>query len=239
MFMQHRKRVFTAAILFLGIVFFINENSANGIISNDEGREPFLKQVVLSDFENCQDWRAIATCPLGDTKIRKIPGKPKDLNKSVSGTNVSIQQDPKNEPEFCLGVKTFFKYPGYDRVEVKPPQAIKIPGKCRYVSGWVLCRGFAHRLFLKIKDYRGNNYLLPARYLNTEGWQQFQVYLPGYLPQSTKHTMSPLDPYFASFVVVAGLHEVRGTFYVYFDHLIASVDQFGMEYDGAEIRDVW
>ena len=35
-----------------------------------------LVEEWMSDFETCEDWRAISTSPLGDTKIRKIPGKP-------------------------------------------------------------------------------------------------------------------------------------------------------------------
>jgi len=43
----------------------------------------------MNDFESCEDWRAVATCPLGETKIRKIEGRPKVVDENG---NVQVVQ---------------------------------------------------------------------------------------------------------------------------------------------------
>ncbi len=51
----------------------------------------------MNDFEDCEDWRALSTCPLGDTKIRKIEGRPVSVNENGETQDVQIQLTDENE----------------------------------------------------------------------------------------------------------------------------------------------
>ncbi len=202
----------------------------------------------MNDFENCEDWRAVATCPLGETKIRKTKGKPmlvkedgsttpvveKDLG--LSGGKDENSQDHKSD--FVLGVKTYFMDRGFDRVEVFPPNEYIIRGKAKEVRVWVLGRKFRHTLFVKLRDYRGNIHKIKVGRLDFWGWKELSVIIPGWLPQSTRYAMLDKNLHFVSFYVESDVYEVPGTFYFYMDNFRIRTDL--TEFTGDKsIRDNW
>jgi len=203
----------------------------------------------LNDFEACEDWRAISTCPLGDTKIRKIPGKPRPVNDDGKIVNedgspgefkeeITDENGITHKNSFVLGVKTYFLDRGYDRVEVFPPNEYIIRGKAREMKIWVLGRKFRHTLFMKLRDYRGNLHKIKVGRLDFWGWKELSVIIPGWLPQSSTYALLDKNLHFVSFFVECDKFEVPGTFYFYLDQFRIITDL--SEFTGDEtIKDTW
>ena len=196
----------------------------------------------LNDFEVCEDWRAVATSPLGDTKIRKIIGKPRPFDEKgkVVETPNEITDDNglTHKTEYVLGVKSYFSDRGYDRVEVYPPNEYIIRGKAKEMKVWALGRKFRHTLYVKLRDYTGNIHKIKIGRLNFWGWRELSVILPGWLPQAAKYAMLDKNLHFVSFFVESDRFEVPGTFYFYLDNFRVITDL--SEFTGdTTIKDIW
>jgi hypothetical protein len=133
-------RVVSLSIIGLMILFLGNGsmdlkaqqgNPGTGTQAPQEKKQKQDGLVVdwLNDFESCEDWRATSTCPLGDTKIRKIPGKPRPVNTEGKAVNengepgefqneITDENGISHKNEYVLGVKTYLLDRGFDRVEV-------------------------------------------------------------------------------------------------------------------------
>ena len=203
----------------------------------------------LSDFEASEDWRAFSTSPLGETKARKIAGKPRPVDSQGRPVNedgelgefaetLTDENGFTSENKFVLGVKTYFHDRGFDRVEVGPPGEYIIRGKGKEIKVWVLGRKFRHTLFVKLRDFRGNIHKLKMGRLDFWGWREMSVIIPGWLPQSSSYAMLDRNLHFVSFFVECDVFEVPGTFYFYLDQLRVITDL--SEFTGDEtIRDNW
>ncbi|MCP4131646.1 MAG: endoflagellar filament sheath protein [bacterium] len=203
----------------------------------------------MNDFEACEDWRAEATCPIGDSKIRKIPGKPRPVN--VDGKAVDEEGNPGDfktdvtddngighKNEYVLGVKTYFLDRGFDRVEVFPPNEYIIRGKAREVRVWVLGRKFRHTLYVKLRDFKGHLHKLKIGRLDFWGWKEMVVIIPGWLPQSSSYAVLDKNLHFVSFFVESDKFEIPGAFYFYMDQFRVVTDL--SEFTGDEtIKDTW
>jgi hypothetical protein len=201
-----------------------------------------LVEDWMNDFEASEDWRALSTCPLGDTKIRKIPGKPRpvDDNGNIVEYPNEITDDNgiSHKSEFVLGVKSYFLDRGFDRVEVFPPNEYIVRGKAKEIKVWALGRKFRHTLFVKLRDYRGNIYKIKIGRLDFWGWKEMSVIIPGWLPQSASYAMLDKNLHFVSFFVESDLFEVPGTFYFYLDNFRVITDL--SEFTGDQsIKDTW
>jgi hypothetical protein len=203
----------------------------------------------LNDFEACEDWRAISTCPMGDTKIRKIPGKPKPVNSNGKivnengqpgefKTQVSDDNGVTHKNEYVLGVKTYFAERGFDRVEVFPPNEYIIRGKAKEVKVWVLGRKFRHTLYIKLRDFRGRIHKIKIGRLDFWGWKELSVIIPGWLPQSASYAILDKNLHFVSFFVESDKFDKPGTFYFYLDQFRVITDL--SEFTGdSSIKDTW
>jgi hypothetical protein len=198
----------------------------------------------LNDFENCEDWRAISTCPLEETKIRKMDGKPVKMEAGKVTpllAKTELEEKDKNlvhDDKFVLGVKTYFIERGYDRVEVFPPNEYIIRGKAKEMRVWALGRKFRHTLFMKLRDYKGTIHKIKVGRLDFWGWKEMKVIIPGWLPQSTRYAMLDKNLRFVSFFVESDHYEIPGTFYFYLDNLRVRTDL--SEYTGdRSIKDNW
>ncbi len=222
-----------------------NSGQSSGAAENQDG----LIIDWMNDFEACEDWRAVSTCPLGDTKIRKIPGKPRPINTEGKAVNekgeegefsdtVTDENGFTHENKSVLGVKTYFYDRGFDRVEVFPPNEYIVRGKAKEIKVWCLGRKFRHTLFVKLRDYRGDIHKLKVGRLDFWGWKEMSVIIPGWLPQSSTFAMLDKNLHFVSFYIESDRFEVPGTFYCYFDQFRIITDL--SEFTGDEtIRDNW
>ena len=255
--MNRKLKVATLSILF-GITVSIVGSDVSYLLaqqqgSGDGGNRQKLEGLVtdwLNDFENCEDWRAVATCPIGDTGIRKYPGKPRpmkdgqpvDENGEVGKefANETTEEDTGivHKNEYVLGVKTYFLDRGFDRVEVFPPNEYIVRGRAKEVKVWVLGRKFRHTLYVKLRDYRGNIHKLKMGRLDFWGWREMSAIIPGWLPQSTNYAVMDRNLHFVSFFVEHDIYEAPGPFYFYLDQFRVVTDL--SEFTGDEnIRDNW
>jgi hypothetical protein len=201
-----------------------------------------LVEDWMNDFEDAEDWRASATCPLGDTKIRKIPGKPTKVQEDGSVKPVQVELTDENgithSDKFVLGVKSYFFDRGFDRVEVFPPNEYIIRGKAKEVKVWVLGRKFRHTLYVKLRDWRGKLHKIKIGRLDFWGWREMSVVVPGWLPQNPSYAMLDKNLHFVSFFVESDKFEIPGTFYFYLDNfrIITDLSEFTGD---PTIRDNW
>ncbi len=246
--------IITLSLFMIGNdAIYLNAQEQPGTGGTEAGQPQLQKDGLvtdwLNDFEACEDWRAESTCPLGETKIRKIPGKPRPVNEK--GEFVNEQGQPGEFPaevtdengishknDYVLGVKTYFKERGYDRVEVFPPNEYIIRGKAREIKLWVLGRKFRHTLYVHLRDYRGKTHSLKIGRLDFWGWKELSVIVPGWLPQSSSYALLDKNLHFVSFYILSDKFEVPGVFYSYFDQFRVITDL--SEFTGDEtIKDTW
>jgi len=246
--------------ILMGILIFLVGNGNLALQAQSDPNKAAADQQVktglvwdwMNDFENCEDWRAVATCPLGETKTRKIEGRPRIVNDdgSVSvvptkdmgleGSEEKGKDENGNEHEikYVLGVRTYFMDRGFDRVEVFPPNEYIIRGKAKEVRVWVLGRKFRHTLYVKLRDYTGGLHKLKIGRLDFWGWREMSVVVPGWLPQSTRYALLDKNLQFVSFFVESDTYEVPGTFYFYLDNFRIRTDL--SEFTGdTSIKDTW
>lgn len=226
-----------SVVLFAGILMAQQNNQANNQKKEQKG---LLKDIQLDDFENAEDWRAFSTTPLGETKTRKTIqlGEIRDaLNPDlITEDEKKAFKDGTNN---ILGVKTFFKDRGFDRVEVRPPHEFKIKGVARQISMWVLGRKYRHTLYVKIRDFTGKLHKLRVGRLDFLGWRKMTVTIPGWVPQSPRYSLLDKNLQFVSLYVQSDVHEVGGEFYFYVDNLSLKVDKTETSYPGSLIKDTW
>jgi hypothetical protein len=201
-----------------------------------------LVEDWMSDFEACEDWRAVSTSPLGDTKIRKIPGKPRpvdDQGNAVETPNETTDDSGiTHKNDNVIGIKSYVIERGYDRVEVLPPNEYIIRGKAKELKVWALGRKIRHTLFVKFRDYRGKLHKIKIGRLDFWGWRELSVNIPGWIPQSPTYAMLDKNLHFVSFFVESDRFEGAGTYYVYLDNFRIISDM--SEYTGdAFIKDTW
>jgi hypothetical protein len=224
------------------IVFIVILISASFLLAQgtpEKKQKKGLQERSLERFEEAEDWRAKATCPLGETKTLKTlqKGKMEDVY------DENIVPEPEDVPQgklnHILGVKTYFCESGFDRVEVSPPHEYILDGKPRQFSIWVLGRNYRHTFYIKLRDYRDKIHKLRMGRLNFFGWRKLTITVPGWLPQSSRFALIDKRLHFVSFFVVADTHETIGTFYFYIDNLRYSTDVSESQYPGSEIKDNW
>ena len=259
--MRRMAKIFTLSIILGTIILYLGNSEINvnaqpkkttdtaGTTSKKRAKQDGLVVDWLNDFEDCEDWRAVATSPLGETKIRKIPGKPRPVN--AEGKIVNETGDPgefkeevtdengiSHKNKYVLGVKSYFLDRGFDRVEVYPPNEYIIRGKAREMKVWVLGRKFRHTLFIKLRDYRGRIHKIKVGRLDFWGWKELSLILPGWLPQSASYAMLDKNLHFVSFFVESDRFEIPGSFYFYLDQFRVITDL--SEFSGDEtIKDTW
>lgn len=201
-----------------------------------------LVEDWMDDFEASEDWRAMATCPIGETKIRKIPGKPRPIDDNGNEVNypdtITDENGITHENKYVLGVKTYFMDRGFDRVEVFPPNEYIVRGKAKEIKVWALGRKFRHTLSVKLRDYKGAIHKIKIGRLDFWGWREMSVIVPGWLPQSPGYALLDKNLHFVSFYVESDIYEVPGTFYFYLDNFRVITDL--SEFTGdTSIRDNW
>ncbi len=227
-------------VLYCVFVFFAVLSGVYGQEADNTPNKSVIVNDVLNDFESAEDWRAFSTSPLGDTKVQtKLQlGKMVDVYAPSNLTTAEKQlfQEGKNH---VLGIKTYFKDRGFDRVEIRPPHEYRVEGIGKEVSIWVLGRNYRHTLYFKFRNYAGKIYKLRAGRLNFFGWRKLTVTLPGWLSQDARFSLFDKNLRFVSMFVESDKREVGGPFYFYVDHLTMKVDRTKSSYPGSKIRDLW
>jgi len=236
--------ILAGAIIGLGAGIFAqaDDGTDDGTVTPEieEKTRGGMVDIELNKFEEAEDWRAYATSPLGDTKIKKSVqlGKIDDPQNPGNLTDDETKDFVEGQ-NHVLGVKSYFVDRGFDRVEVKPPHEYIIQGIGKQVSIWVLGRQYRHTLYIKLRDYRGNIHKIRMGRLDFFGWRKMTVPVPGWVPQSTRFALYNKNLHFVSLFVVSDSHEVPGTFYFYVDNLFMKVDRSEMDYPGSLIKDTW
>ena len=244
--MKREVKTVILSLLIGGLILLVGEGNimlqAQEAQPQEKKKQDGLVVDWLNDFEACEDWRAVPTCPLGETKIRKIPGKPRPLGEDGNvieyPDTITDDNGITHQNQYVIGVKTYFLDRGFDRVEVFPPNEYIIRGKAKEMKVWALGRKFRHTLFVKLRDYKGKIHKIKIGRLDFWGWKELSVIIPGWLPQSASYAMLDKNLHFVSFFVESDIYEVPGTFYFYLDNFRVVTDL--SEFTGdTTIKDTW
>lgn len=233
-------------LLFFNFAFSQEENSeVEGVpgendASTYERKVADLRYVLISDFESAEDWHAVSTSPLGETRIKKViqRGPIYDI---FNRNNLTPKEKSAFKPlgNHILGVKTYFKNNGFDRVEIRPHHEYILRGSVKQVSLWSLGRSAAHDLYVNLRGCDGKVYRVLMGSLDYVGWRKLTGTVPGWLPQPVRNTVLDCSTRFVSIVVESDHFEPRGVYYFYIDQLVVRTDKSDLRYPGVEIRDNW
>ena len=122
---MNRKLKAAALLIVIGALVIIIGNDGSRLLAQTaenkgDGKDKSgLITDWLNDFEDCEDWRADATCPLGETKIRKYEGKPNPMkdgkpvnDKGEAGdfpdTSTEEEGGIVHQNKYVIGVKSYF-----------------------------------------------------------------------------------------------------------------------------------
>lgn len=234
--------VLTGAVIFAGLLTAQGTTGTATTTTTAKGPndQSLLKDFFLSDFENAEDWRAFATSPLGETKVRKTIqlGPIRDVFNPDQITD-DEKKDFEENKNHVLGIKTNFVDRGFDRVEIMPPHEYTVKGVARQISVWALGRNYRHTLYVKIRDFSGKLHKLRFGRLDFLGWRKLILTIPGWVPQSPRYSLLDKNLKFVSIFVESDVHEVGGQFYFYVDNLSMKVDKTDVVYPGSQIKDTW
>ena len=191
--------------------------------------------VLVSDFEDAAYWLATIPRDQGIVEMRRREG-PAPLKKRLAEFGDG-QLEPNN---FVLGLKVVFFRRGHNTIAIEPVRPIPIEGITKTISVWVVGRNFNHVLKVVLLDFWGNRKELIMGSLNFIGWQQLTVAIPPTILQSEFHYRDQPGLRFAGFKIETDPAESFGTYYVYFDQLMAVSDLISLtQRDEDDVSDDW
>lgn len=213
-----------------------------------EGME--LRAIQIDRFEN-EPWEATST-PF-DPII--IPEKPeiKPIN-DCKPKNLLTDASNKN----CMGLRFRFVYPGTNVVELVPPKSreyerfegrldenqkpvvrkvrgIRMPGKVKAISIWVLGRGNEFNLEGWVEDWKGNTHIYQFGSLDFVGWRPLTITIPENVPQDVESFPQTKNLVFKKLVLRSTPKTSQEEVVVFFDSLKVLTDTYDVFFDGADV----
>jgi len=185
-----------------------------------------LTNILVEDFENCDAWTALMPLNQGFARTRKVAAAPK-----------KVKEEYPDRAKYVLGVKVWAYSRGFNWVEIKPPQPLRITQKLKALSIWVAGRNYRHSLEIWVRNYKGGEYPVYMGRLHFRGWRRltaklpknvmatyYEKYVPQYKPMEITKIVLRYDP-----------NERAGIYYLYLDNIEAVVDTYEEPYDGDDL----
>lgn len=227
--------VITLFILLLALptTLYLNAQQVSSATSEPGIQEgELLADIIVSKFEDAESWIGQMPLDQGSIFLMKRYGKPNALPEVDPATGL--------DNKYVLGVKVMFNKRGFNRFVVRPPRPIKIPGITKSLSIWVAGRNFSHTLMFHILDFNHQDKLLKVGQLNFLGWKRLTFVIPPTLIQDEYHYSDLEGITFLGIAIETNPAESYGTFYVYFDELMAKTNIFNLStQDKDDMIDNW
>ena len=177
-----------------------------------------------------------------------------DANNACRPQNLAHDESNKK----CLGLRFKFIYPGNNVVTLIPPaskkiyrvldeldhnnkpkvqelRGLKLPGKVKAVSVWVLGRGNDYSLEAWVQDWKGSTHILKMGSINFVGWRPLSAKVPIYVPQDIDTYPQTKNLILTKLILRSNLGANTEKVVVFLDSLKVLTDMYDVHFDGADI----
>lgn len=158
----------------------------------------------------------------------------------------------------CLGLRFKFIYPGNNVVALIPPASrkiyrtldeldhnnkpkvqeipgLKLPGKVKAVSVWVLGRGNDYTLEAWVQDWRGSTHVLKMGSVNFVGWRPLTAKVPIGVPQDIDTYPQTKNLVLTKLVLRSKPTANTEKVVIFFDAVKVLTDMYDVHFDGADV----
>lgn len=158
----------------------------------------------------------------------------------------------------CLGLRFKFIYPGNNVVALTPPASkkvyrvldeldhnnkpkvqeipgIKLPGKVKAVSVWVLGRGNDYTLEAWVQDWKGSTHVLKMGSVNFVGWRPLTAKVPVGVPQDIDTYPQTKNLVLTKLVLRSKPSANTEKVVIFFDSVKVLTDVYDVHFDGADV----
>lgn len=158
----------------------------------------------------------------------------------------------------CLGVRFKFIYPGNNVVALTPPASkkiyrvldeldhnnkpkvqevpgLKLPGKVKALSVWVLGRGNDYTLEAWVQDWKGSTHILKMGSVNFVGWRPLTTKVPVGVPQDIDTYPQTKNLVLTKLVLRSKLTANTEKVVIFFDSVKVLTDMYDVHFDGADV----
>lgn len=158
----------------------------------------------------------------------------------------------------CLGVRFKFIYPGNNVVALYPPDTkkitrvldeldhnnkpklqevpgLKLPGKVKAISVWVLGRGNDYTLEAWVQDWKGSTHILKMGSVNFVGWRPLMAKVPVAVPQDIDTYPQTKNLVLTKLVLRARPSANTEKVVIFFDSVKVLTDVYDVHFDGADV----
>jgi hypothetical protein len=158
----------------------------------------------------------------------------------------------------CLGLRFKFIYPGNNVVALTPPASkkiyrvldeldnnnkpkvqeipgLKLPGKVKAISVWVLGRGNDYTLEAWVQDWRGSTHVLKMGSVNFVGWRPLTVKVPIGVPQDIDTYPQTKNLVLTKLVLRSKPTANTEKVVIFFDAVKVLTDMYDVHFDGADV----
>lgn len=158
----------------------------------------------------------------------------------------------------CLGLRFKFIYPGKNVVALMPPASrkiyrvldeldhnnkpkvqetpgIKLPGKVKALSVWVLGRGNDYTLEAWVQDWRGTTHVLKMGSVNFVGWRPLSAKVPIGVPQDIDTYPQTKNLVLTKLVLRSKPTANTEKVVIFFDSVKVLTDVYDVHFDGADV----
>ncbi len=158
----------------------------------------------------------------------------------------------------CLGLRFKFIYPGNNVVALTPPASkkiyrvidelddnnkpkvqeipgLKLPGKVKALSVWVLGRGSDYTLEAWVQDWKGSTHVLKMGSVNFVGWRPLSAKVPANVPQDIDTYPQTKNLVLTKLVLRSKPTANTEKVVIFFDAVKVLTDMYDVHFDGADV----
>lgn len=202
--------------------------------------QPSSKSVetfVIDNYDTEQEWKWVVNASRfiaeGYPKFGYFDGIPNSLK--------PFRREGDPDPK-VFGIQAAFNRKGDNWIEIIPTKDGKnfeIPfiGNVDHLDFWVWGANYLYYLDVMVRDANGRVHVLPAGNLAFNGWKNFVVSIPGWIPQHSKLRSGPKNMTLVGFRIRSDAAEYVDDFTVYFDQLKYMSNSLSYVFDGYELKD--
>jgi len=207
-----------------------------------------LRSIVVEGWEQTP-WKITSEPgnPIGKVEVKLVDGLPKNL-----------MVDSGNKKS--MAVRFQFVYPGNNTIVMVPPddrvvvrelpvldektgakksyniQGIKLPGKVKALSVWVLGRGNEYNMEAWIEDWKGDTHIYQFGSLDFVGWKPLTVVIPEGVPQDVESYPQTKNLVLKKLVIRSTPKTSNEKVVLFFDSLKVLTDMYDVFFDGADMN---
>ena len=225
------KRITILMIMIvLSVAFVLFAQEATGEDEAVNQTSETITDYPIDNFEFANTWVGSMPRDLGVISLMKQEGGPADVVASDAEAN-----------KYILGAKIEYFRSGHPWFSISPPRPIKIPGLTKELSVWVAGRNHNNKLSFYVQDILGNTHEVGNEPLNYIGWKNISVSIPVNVIQDATKNQFEEGISFMGIHIDVDSRDSFGKYYIYFDNLLAKVDEnyFKAYKDEDDPKDTW